>query len=633
MAAAESHDVELLDLVSFGHTLRHHGLVIADAKADHDIPVDVFMLLLADNTVVYKNSGDLEVVDRTHLRPGQVVGSASDDDGRLGVVTSVTTVLDLAKHAVGTHVITGVPPSTLRHVRSFNLGDFIVSGPWLGRVVEVSIDVDVLFDDGAVCRVANAESKKLQLVHDTSAGGNKTQRVYRGQMNTLFNPGQRVRAPDPSSLFKAARWLNGSWNPDRQMGTVSNLEMSGVIVYWIASMHHGTDKELVKASAPSAYQNPDDLTFFCAAHDCSWGVADRCFFRKDNATDDDECEAPTAQAEVEFPMVVVNTHTSLDVLWQDGTRQQGISSATVAPFQVVDGELFPGHHVVGVLHVDATGDHDDKTTTSVNNDIVADGTPLSRPVGVLRSLHYGDRTACVSWLNGAGEVECDDAVTVYALKRDSSYLYAYYGDIVIRLLPSGSANGEETISLIHSKKTKRAAASDLSWVGHVAELHNGHVQVKWGDGSMSMVLPQEILVVKEEHYMNLLNLMENWVVVDDKPTAAAVNTDHGLQNPADNNDVEGDNPAMTRTNPLGFASRSLFQRTGNMVARVKQYVTGNWWPLSSSPSSGLLVPTYDGDDTIETSDATMARNILDASGHYFPKGTKADDKPFGSPLP
>ena len=70
-----------------------------------------------------------------------------------------------------------------------------------------------------------------------------------------------------------------------------------------------------------------------------------------------------------------------------------------------------------------------------------------------------------------------------------------------------------------------------------------------------------------------------------------------------------------------------------MVAQVKQYLTGNWWPLSSSPSSGLLVPTYDGDDTTETSDATMARNILDASGHYFPKGTKADDKPFGSPLP
>ncbi|XBI96817.1 hypothetical protein VPH35_033039 [Triticum aestivum] len=605
MAATESHDVDLLDLVSFGHTLRHHGLVIADAKADHDIPVNVFMVLLADNTVVYKNAGDLTVVDRRHLRPGQV-------------------------HAAGTHVIRGVPPSTLRHVRSFNLGDFVVSGPWLGRVVEVSIDVDVLFDDGAVCRVTNAESKKLQLVHDTSAGGNKTQRVYRGQMNTLFNPGQCVRAPDPSSLFKAARWLNGSWNPNRQMGTVSNLQTSAVLVYWIASMHHGTDKELVKASAPSAYQNPDDLTFF----------SDRCFFHKDNATEDDECEAPTAQAELEFPMVVANTRTSLDVLWQDGTRQQGISSATVAPFQVVDGELFPGHHVVGVLHVHSTGDHDDKTTTSVNNDIVADGTPLSRPVGVLRSLHYGDRTACVSWLNGAGEVACDDAVTVYPLKRDSSYLYAYYGDIVIRLLPSGSANGEETIPLIHSKKKKKsAAASDLSWVGHVAELHNGHVQVKWGDGSMSMVLPQEIRVVKEEHYMNLLNLMENWVVVDDmgdapqEPTAAAVNTDHGLQNPADNNGVEGDNPAMTRTNPLGFASWSLFQRTGSMVTRVKQYLTGNWWPLSSSPSSGLLVPTYDGDDTTETSDATMARNILDASGHYFPKGTKADDKPFRSPLP
>lgn len=90
---------------------------------------------------------------------------------------------------------------------------------------------------------------------------------------------------------------------------------------------------------------------------------------------------------------------------------------------------------------------------------------------------------------------------------------------------------------------------------------------------------------------------------------------------------------MTRTSPLGFASQSLFQRTGNMVARVKQYLTGNWWSLSSSPSSMLPVPTYDGDDAAETSDATMARNVVDANEHDFSNGTKADDKPSGSPLP
>lgn len=78
-------------------------------------------------------------------------------------------------------------------------------------------------------------------------------------------------------------------------------------------------------------------------------------------------------------------------------------------------------------------------------------------------------------------------MTVYALKKDSSYLSADYGDIVIRLLPSGSTSGE-IAPLLKGNKKKSVVAADLSWVGHVVDLLNdGHVQVKWGDGTMSMV--------------------------------------------------------------------------------------------------------------------------------------------------
>ncbi|KAE8778817.1 putative ubiquitin carrier protein E2 23 [Hordeum vulgare] len=615
MAAVASHDVELLDLVSFGHTLRHHGLVVAHVVEadDHDsADIGTFRLLLADNTVVYKNAGDLRVVDRSHLQPGQVVGSASGDDGQLGVVTGVTTVLDLAKHdsRLGEiHVIPGVSPSALRRVRSFNLGDFVVSGPWLGQVVEVSIDVDVMFDDGAICRVTNADSNKLKQVDDPVAGSNTF--FYRHQMNALFDPGELVTAPDPGSLFKGARWLNGSWNPDHKFGTVTKVETSGVHVCWIASMHHGTDKGLVKASAPSAYQNPNDLTFFSAASNCSWGVADRCFFRNGNVTDDDESEAPTAQAGVGIPMVVANTRTSVDVLWQDGTLQRGISSATVVPSELVDEELFPGDHVVGVLPIDATGDY---------------GTELARPVGVIRSLHYGDRTACVSWLNEAREDVCDDTVTVYALKSDPSYPSADYGDIVIRLLPSGSTSGEIT-PLLQGNKKNNAVAADLSWVGRVVDiLYDGHVQVKWGDGTMSMVLPHEIVVVEEERYWDLLDKMHDWVVVDnivDAPeelAAANTHTDHDIQNPTDDNStVEDDNPTTKRTGILGLATQSLLQMTNGVVARCKGYMQ-----LSSSTSSKLPKPTYE--DTTETIDAAMTRNIVNVNGHNLAEeGAKADD--------
>ena len=100
----------------------------------------------------------------------------------------------------------------------------------------------------------------------------------------------------------------------------------------------------------------------------------------------------------------------------------------------------------------------------------------------------------MSWFNKAREVECDDIVTVYALKKDWSRLSADYGDIVIRLLPSGSTSGE-IVPLPQGNKKKSAVAADISWVGHVVDLLNGQVQLKWSDGSMSMV---------REHFLLLL---------------------------------------------------------------------------------------------------------------------------------
>ncbi|XP_073351945.1 probable ubiquitin-conjugating enzyme E2 23 [Aegilops tauschii subsp. strangulata] len=683
--AATSPSIYPLDLVSFGRMVLDRGLVLPEAKVDNIyLPVDKFKLLRIDDCIVRKNVSDIKVMDRSHLYPGQVVASASDMGGQLGVVTGVNTLLNLAKldnNGMATKIIKGVSPSSLRRVRSLNLGDFVVSGPWLGRVVEVYIDIDVLFEDGAICR------------------------------------GQHVIGSDACSVFKAARWLNGYWHPQREIGRIMKVETSGVLVYWVASMHCGTDKELVEASAPPAYQNPDDLTFFCASYNCCWGLADRCFFLETssiegdatsapdqhNGDDDneeeeeeeeqhsacsednqDECEASTSRVvpptkqndvrfyqkqlrkvrfeghrwgkhlqamrhvEVEFPMVVANTCTTVDVLWQDGTRQHGRPSTTLVPFGIMnEQELFPGQHVVANVlpinaDVDATGDPDDMTTTSMNNDNAAPGSRPMERVGIVKSLQYEDQTVCVSWFKATRhpdevkEVECDDTVSAYNLKIDPSHS-AYYGDIVIRLLPSGSTDNGESTPLLQGNKKKNGVAADLSWVGRVVELPNGQVQVKWGDGSMSTVLPHEIAVVKDEHYMELWLEMGDWVEddgTDDAPEEpAAANTDINLQN-LDNN-VDGVNLAMSRTSLLGLSFQSFLQLTSDVVARGKGHLM-NWWPWSSSlPSSEL--PAHTNDDSIggaalETSDAAV-----DVTSHGFAEGMKdADatcfcDKPFCFP--
>ena len=56
--------------------------------------------------------------------------------------------------------ISGVSPSCMRRVRALSLGDLVVSGPWLGQVSNVPVDVDVSFDDGAVCTVTDANTSR-----------------------------------------------------------------------------------------------------------------------------------------------------------------------------------------------------------------------------------------------------------------------------------------------------------------------------------------------------------------------------------------------------------------------------------------------------------------------------------------
>ncbi|KAM0822855.1 hypothetical protein ACQ4PT_071247 [Festuca glaucescens] len=604
VVAAASPNIYLQDLVSFGRGILRQGIVIQDATVKNSsLPVDTFEILLIDNSVVYKNARDIRVLDRSHLYPGQVVGSACDITSQIGVVTGVTTLLDLAEvdnRGMATGIIKGVSPSSLRRVRSLNLGDFVVSGPWLGRVVEVSIDVDILFDDGAVCRVNDAKSKMLQRLDDTD-------NRYRIQMNCDFYPGLSVTGRNPRSLFKTARWLNGYWNPRRDVGTVLKVDTSGVLVYWIASMHCGMDKELVEASAPPAYQHPDDLTFFCAACICSWGVADHCLFRAPSSTktNDDNgnlaCAHDQEEEEEDEEEEDQCSENNQDVIYADqeapiahtdGTLQHGIPSATLVPFGTVnEQEFLPGQHVIeNGLSFDTSAD-----TNCEHNG-------ATRSVGIVRSLDCKDQTVCVSWFKAemctdeAREVECIDTMGAYDLKLNYS---PYYGDIVVRLIQSESTNSN----------------ADLSWVGRVADLPDGHVQVRWADGSMSKVSPHEIVVVNEEHYMELWTEMGDWVD-DDGIDEEASNTDNDLQNPADYSDVENDDSAETTTSLLDLAVQSLLPLTSDMVT-------------NRQPPPSSLVPSSEVHAATEHIAAAVTRNIVDVECHDF--ATCSCDESFSFP--
>ncbi|TVU17596.1 hypothetical protein EJB05_33640, partial [Eragrostis curvula] len=357
----------VMDLVTFKKKGAHgeRGLVV-NSPEQNTPEDDKLAVLCVDGAIVYENASDLDVVDRSDTRPGDIVFSASDPGGQIGVVTKTTTSLDLVQLLAGGEpavAARGVSPSERRRVRELSIGDYVVSGPWLGRVIVVSVDVDVLFDDGTICRIADAEGK-LE---------NVDRSYVRAVMNSFFYPGQRVKYT-------------------RFEGTVAKVEMGFVLVYWVASAELGTEADLVKASAPPAWQgNPSDLTLFASCGACSWGVGDRCFFRnpcKEESPppplDEPDQKQPMKTklgrrarrrnhqrklVEIKKPMSVADIRTTADVLWQNGTRQCGVPSASLLLFEVLnDNEFFPGQRVISRASVDVSDGVESSATSAEGDD-------------------------------------------------------------------------------------------------------------------------------------------------------------------------------------------------------------------------------------------------------------------------
>ncbi|CAL4899099.1 unnamed protein product [Urochloa decumbens] len=496
MQDATGQTLSLFDLVMFqtaGAAHLDRGLAVRTLPGNKLIAVQ-----RVDGTEVAMKPCDLTVVDRFCMFPGTTVALVSDPGGQAGVITGVNKALDLVDECGGV-VATGVSPAEVRPVRELTLGDYVVSGTWLGRVVEVSVDVDVFFADGSVCRVTKA-GDKLRVVAGRFRGTH--------DKKNAFFPGDRVAGD--TSVFKASRWLEGHWKPSRGEGTV-------------------------------AKPNPCNLTFFSAGDAILrwfWAVSDRCFFRRE------PCRASGAKKKnyrvwikqrrrrvgrgltklprVKWPMTIADTRTTVDVLWQDGTRQRGVPSASLFRTAVRnEQDLFPGQRVVG-------------KALSLPNDADAGG----GRVGVVKSLSYKDQTACVSW-NTTGDDSSEVVMSTYDLARSSDHRF-FYGSMVLRL----QATVEETVA--PERKSNNATTNDLSWVGHIVDLCDAqYIHVKWGDGTTSKVLLHEIAIVKPRSIDHMLREMGDWVNDQDdgdhrQPSAdkAQEDTIHG----GSTSDAEGGGP-------------------------------------------------------------------------------------------
>ena len=215
-------------------------------------------VLWMDDSESTQNFNDVEVVDRAFLH-GDFVASSSDPTGQVGVVVDVNMSVDLLAHDGS--IVKEVSSKDLKRIRDFTVGDYVVLGPWLGRIDDVLDNVTVLFDDGSVCKVSKADPMNLKPISKNILEDG----------HFPYYPGQRVRAKS-SSIFKMARWLSGLWKANRLEGTVTSVTVGSVFVYWIASAGYGP----YSSTAPAEEQSPKNLKLLsCFAH-ANWQLGDWC---------------------------------------------------------------------------------------------------------------------------------------------------------------------------------------------------------------------------------------------------------------------------------------------------------------------------------------------------------------------
>lgn len=219
---------------------------------------DQVRVLWMDDSETILHRNELTVIDRGFLH-GDFVASALDPTGQVGLVVDVNISVDLLSSDGS--VVKDVSTRDVKRVRDITVGDYVVSGPWLGRVDDVVDNVTVLFDDGSICKVARAEPLRLRPIAKNLLEDG----------HCLYHPGQRVRASS-SSVFKNARWLSGTWKANRLEGTVIKVTVGSVYVHWIASAGYGPDS----STSPAEEQNPKNLKLLSCFTHANWQLGDWC---------------------------------------------------------------------------------------------------------------------------------------------------------------------------------------------------------------------------------------------------------------------------------------------------------------------------------------------------------------------
>lgn len=420
---------------------------------------------------------DFLLFERGYMH-GDIVCSIEDPSGQIGRVSNVDMVVDL-ENAHGEKV-NNVFSKKLQKIRSVSMGDYVVSGPWVGKVEKLVDCVTVLFDDGTKCEFTTTSRERLiplspDLFEDSQY---------------LYYPGQRVQV-ELSSMSKSARWLCGARKEREDQGTVCAVDAGLVHVDWLGCALLGHEK----MPAPPSLQSPKDLTLLSCFSHSNWQLGDLCILPHDNhkgVGEDMTLKQPgklLQRRQRHSPsfqeiFVIAKTKTKVDVLWQDGSQSSGLETHSLYPVNIVDAhDFWPEQFVL---------------EKGVSDD------PHIRRWGVVKFVDAKERTVRVNWKTSAENHESnveghqmEETVSAYELVEHPDYLFCH-GDVVFRLQKEKNVDetSMENVEAHHGQKCFEDEQNIyLSQIGIVVGFKDGNVDVKWATGFTSKVAPHEIFRV------------------------------------------------------------------------------------------------------------------------------------------
>ncbi|CAN6553058.1 unnamed protein product [Malus baccata var. baccata] len=433
---------------------------------------------------------------------GDMVCSERDPSGQMGRVVGINMFVDL--ESVKGHIIKDVNSNNLSKIRSISVGDYVVCGPWLGRVHRVVDHVLVVFDDGTEYEVTAVDQEKLlpispNLLEDPQYP---------------YYPGQKVQVR-LSTASKSTRWLCSNWRENQVEGTVCSVEGGLVYVDWLASVLMGCDSKL---PAPPRVLDPKKLNVLSCFSHVNWRLGDWCMLQvaDDKAVMEQDfhnastCEMNNkpkisgrgfrrrnADSKFDEIFVIIKTRTKVDVAWQDGSHSLGLDSQTLVPVSVVnDHEFWPEQFVL------EKGTCDDPHMSS------------SQKWGVVKGVDANEHTVKVQWntipapkQNYSMGKQMEEIVSAYELAEHPDYSYCF-GDYVFRLVQNQfDEQADKNYPLTKIDMSEEAASEDkdcggdqedytdkcyLSHIGNVMGFKDGAVEVRWATGITGKVAPNEI---------------------------------------------------------------------------------------------------------------------------------------------